>query len=333
MPVLSPAPSRLPTMTGPCRLGGDEAYQLPRRLRVPRARCHRCAKRRHVLQVGWQRPTSSTPTTGMISAICWNADFRFAAGDSFANHDGMAVVGTDQPGLGLQFARHSKSIEQTDQIVSARAAGGRIGIGDRLCVAQQAFERLCEPISGLRRPRLYRDADTGTRPPRPPLSGRTSFASELFDRRPRRDGDVNGLRHPARDCVQPERVNSVEILIPVDLSNASASSRRSVMAPAHSTLMAVPINGRGRMAGALQLNRLWSSWLDSACVGEGPVPVAGSLPNINLSGQIAAAVPEPVCISFPPKLGRITNGMECDPGVAAKAEASRDAEGSPIRRG
>jgi hypothetical protein len=25
--------------------------------------------------------------------------------------------------------------------------------------------------------------------------------------------------------------------------------------------------------------------------------------------------------------------MECDPGVAAKAEASRDADGSPIRKG
>jgi hypothetical protein len=45
------------------------------------------------------------------------------------------------------------------------------------------------------------------------------------------------------------------------------------MAPAHSTLIAVPSTDVVAMDGALNSTVSGSSLLDSACVGEGPVPV------------------------------------------------------------
>jgi hypothetical protein len=69
-----------------------------------------------------------------------NANFSFTFGNGLTNNNNAASGCTDQPRLGFHVCGNSESVQQPDEMASARAAGGRISVSNLFRIEQHALE-------------------------------------------------------------------------------------------------------------------------------------------------------------------------------------------------
>src|SRR6266436_6933601 len=140
--------------------------------------------------MGWMigRADERDALHGQDFADLMNAELGLTAGDVLRDR-----AARNQFCLRLHLGGDAELVEQTDDVDAARAAGGRIDIGNRFGGEQRLFERRDRADVRLRRAVLDHDPDADPRKVYSAAGNELALAREVVDRRRRQHREVERL--------------------------------------------------------------------------------------------------------------------------------------------